>query len=150
MSHFVYFNDDKQSFQFIKGAGSLYFDKEKFTVRRSNIEQIVEEGDGEIINEEITIYKPTITEGVTYKITGYIQFEIDIYTYNTVDWIVSIYNGSNKYIHKVNNKLSPNVIIPINIYSDNLQSITMKCTVPFTKTAGTIFSNLIVECNSTG
>ena len=102
MSHFVYFNDDKQSFQFIQGAGSLYFDKEKFSVRRNNIEQIVEEGNGEIINEEITIYKPTITEGVTYKVTGYIQFEIDIYTYNTVDWIVFIYNGSNKYIHKVN------------------------------------------------
>ena len=150
MSHFVYFNDDKQSFQFIQGAGSLYFDKEKFSVRRNNIEQIVEEGNGEIINEEITIYKPTITEGVTYKVTGYIQFEIDIYTYNTVDWIVSIYNGNNKYIHKVNNKLSPNVIIPINIYSDNLQAITMKCSVPFTKTAGTTFSNLIVEYNSTG
>ena len=145
MSHFVYFNDDKQSFQFIQGAGSLYFDKEKFSVRRNNIEQIVEEGNGEIINEEITIYKPTITEGVTYKVTGYIQFEIDIYTYNTVDWIVSIYNGNNKYIHKVNNKLSPNIIIPINIYSDNLQAITMKCSVPFTKTAGTTFSNLILE-----
>ena len=145
MSHFVYFNDDKQSFQFIQGAGSLYFDKEKFSVRRNNIEQIVEEGDGEIINEEITIYKPTITEGVTYKVTGYIQLEIDIYTYNTVDWIVSIYNGNNKYIHKVNNKLSPNIIIPINIYSDNLQAITMKCSVPFTKTAGTTFSNLILE-----
>ena len=145
MSHFVYFNDDKQSFQFIQGAGSLYFDKEKFSVRRNNIEQIVEEGDGEIINEEIILYKPTITEGVTYKVTGYIQFEIDIYTYNTVDWIVSIYNGNNKYIHKVNNKLSPNIIIPINIYSDNLQAITMKCSVPFTKTAGTTFSNLILE-----
>ena len=145
MSHFVYFNGDKQSFHFIQGAGSLYFDKEKFSVRRNNIEQIVEEGDGEIINEEIILYKPTITEGVTYKVTGYIQFEIDIYTYNTVDWIVFIYNGSNKYIHKINNKLSPNVIIPINIYSDNLQAITMKCSVPFTKTAGTTFSNLILE-----
>ena len=145
MSHFVYFNDDKQSFQFIQGAGSLYFDKEKFSVRRNNIEQVIEEGNGEIINEEITIYKPTITEGVIYKITGYIQFEIDIYTYNTVDWIVSVNTTDHNFVHKVNNKLSPNVIIPINIYSDNLQSITMKCSVPFTKTAGTTFSNLIVE-----
>ena len=62
----------------------------------------------------------------------------------------SVFVFIHKYIHKINNKLSPNIIIPINIYSNNLQAITMKCTVPFTKTTGTTFSNLIVECNSTG
>ena len=90
-------------------------------------------------------YSSQESASVNYRITGYVQFYVDIYEYNDVDWTIIINDGNKKYLHKVNNKLSPYIIIPINIYSDNLEKITMTSSVPFKTPINNTFINLIVE-----
>lgn len=146
MSYFVYFDNNKQSFKFLKAeeGTTLSFNDNQFYIRKNNhIEQVVINGDDNIYTYYI-IYRAPITD-CSYRITGYIQFYVDIYEYNDVDWSIIIDDGNKQYYHKVNNKLSPYIIIPINIYSNNLEKITIASSVPFKTPINNTFINLIVE-----
>ena len=146
MSYFVYFDNNKQSFKFLKAeeGTTLSFNDNQFCIRKNNhIEQVVINGDDNIYTYYI-IYRAS-ESNCSYKITGYVQFYIDIYEYNDVDWNIIIDDGSKQYLHKVNNKLSPYITIPINIYSNNLEKITITSSVPFKIPINTTFINLIVE-----
>ena len=154
MSYFVYFDNNKQSFKFLKAeeGTTLSFNDNQFCIRKNNhIEQVVINGDDNIYTYYI-IYSVNTSAGYrasesncSYRITGYVQFYVDIYEYNDVDWSIIIDDGKKQYYHKVNNKLSPYIIIPINIYSDNLEKITMTSSVPFKTPINNTFINLIVE-----
>ena len=146
MSYFVYFDNNKQSFKFLKAEdnSTLAFSDNKFTTKKANhIQQVLINGDDSIYTYYI-IYRASITD-CSYKITGYVQFYIDIYEYNDVDWNIIIDDGSKQYLHKVNNKLSPYITIPINIYSNNLEKVTIISSVPFKTLSNNTFINLIVE-----
>ena len=107
MSYFVYFDNNKQSFKFLKAEdnSTLAFSDNKFTTKKANhIEQILINGDDNIYTY-YTIFRSI--EQCSYKITGYIQVYIDIYTYNDLDWTFIVSDGNKQYVHTVNNKLSP-------------------------------------------
>ena len=145
MSYFVYFDNNKQSFKFLKAeeGTTLSFNDNQFCIRKNNhIEQVVINGDDNIYTY-YTIFRSI--ENCSYKITGYVQFYIDIYEYNDVDWNIIIDDGSKQYVHTVNNKLSPYITIPINIYSNNLEKVTIISSVPFKTLSNNTFINLIVE-----
>ena len=146
MSYFVYFDNNKQSFEFLKAeeGTTLSFNDNQFCIRKNNhIEQVVINGDDNIYTYYI-IYRAS-ESNCSYRITGYVQFYVDIYEYNDVDWNIIIDDGIKQYYHKVNNKLSPYITIPINIYSNNLEKITITSSVPFKTPINNTFINLIVE-----
>ena len=164
MSYFVYFDNNKQSFKFLKAeeGTTLSFNDNQFCIRKNNhIEQVVINGDDNIYtyyiiysvntsagyraSESNCSYSSQESPSVNYRITGYVQFYVDIYEYNDVDWNIIIDDGNKQYYHKVNNKLSPYIIIPINIYSNNLEKITITSSVPFKTPINNTFINLIVE-----
>lgn len=148
MSYFVYFDNNKQSFKFLKAEEntSLVYSNNKFTAKKTSantLEQILINGDDKTYNN-YTIFRASITD-CSYKITGYVQVYVDIYTYNDIEWTFIVNDGIKQYVHTMNNKLSPFITIPINIYSNNLEKVTIVSSVPFKTLSNNTFINLIVE-----
>ena len=148
-NQFVYFDNDKQSFKFLKGDGCLHikegsaYIKEyilpKFIHLTSYFDQVIKK------NNNYTLYNNQDFTGV-YKITGFLQFAInDIVESNSDEWRITIKCGSYRYSYKVNNKLSPDIIIPICIYGEDAINITLNSNVDIKFSENTTFFNVLVE-----
>ena len=135
MSYFVYFDNNKQSFKFLKAeeGTTLSFNDNQFCTKKESanaIQQVLINGDDSIYtyyiiysvntsasyraSESNCSYSSQESASVNYRITGYVQFYIDISEYNDVDWNIIIDDGIKQYFHKVNNKLSPYITLSAN------------------------------------
>lgn len=148
-NQFVCFDNDKQTFKFLKGDGCLHINEGSAYIKEyrlpifvhltSQYDELVKK------NNNYTLYTNQDFTGV-YKITGFLQFSInDIVASNSDDWRIIIKCDSYRYTYKVNNKLSPDIIIPICIYGNDSINITINSNIDIKFTQGITYLNVLVE-----
>lgn len=140
--NFVYFDGNQQDFKFIKGNGSLNIVNDKASVKPPSITK----SDVYVPPQDIFVsgtYTLCDSNWSDYVVSGFVQFSIfNILNYYRYDWKVTLNIDGDEQMFDINNKLSPNVIIPINCVKPSV--IMISCTVPFVFKAGNVMYNVLL------
>lgn len=140
--NFVYFDENNQDFKFIKGNGSLNIVNDKASVKppTKTKNDICTPPHDIYVQDTYTLCDSNWSD---YIVSGFVQFSIfNILDYYRYDWKVTLNIDGDEQMFDINNKLSPNVIIPINCVKPNL--IMISCTVPFVFKSGNVMYNVVL------